>query len=101
MILHHQTIRNYRSSLGFHSVHTRIQPLINARYAQQRLNFCLSHVTAQSNNIIFNDEKAFEVDIFGVVYWIPYGRSRPTYYQNQVQFRVIYLMHYGMIDDQI
>ncbi|CAF4071323.1 unnamed protein product [Rotaria sordida] len=61
-----RTIRNYRLSLGFRAVHAR----------------------TRLNNVIFSDEKAFEVDISGVVYWIPYGRPRPTQYQHQVQFRV-------------
>ncbi|CAF1296858.1 unnamed protein product, partial [Rotaria sordida] len=83
-----RTIRNYRLSLGFRAVLARSQPLINARHAQQRLTFCLLCATARWNNVIFSYEKAFEVDISGMVYWIPYGRPRPTHYQHQVQFRV-------------
>ncbi len=83
-----RTIRHHRSSLGFRPVHARTQPLINAQHAQQRLHFCLLHATARWDNIIFSDEKAFEVDVSGLVYWIPYGRPRPIHFQNQVQFRV-------------
>jgi transposase len=83
-----RTIRRHRSSLGFRPVHARTQPLINTRHAQQRLDFCLLHAAAPWNNIIFSDEKAFEVDVSGLVYWIPYGRPRPIHFQSQVQFRV-------------
>jgi hypothetical protein len=54
-----------------------------------RLNFCLSRVTSRWDNIIFSDEKQFEVDVSGLVYWIPYGRPRPTHLQSQVQFHVV------------
>jgi transposase len=83
-----RTIRNYRRSLGFRPVHARNQPLINATHAQQRLRFCLSRATTQWNDIIFTDEKAFEVDVSGLVYWIPYARRRPTHLQSQVRYRV-------------
>ncbi|CAF5076180.1 unnamed protein product, partial [Rotaria sp. Silwood1] len=63
-----RTIQNYRSSLGFRPVHAR---------------------TAHWDNVIFSDEKTFEVDISGVVYWIPATLSRPTHFQNQIQFRVV------------
>ena len=84
-----RTVRNYRSSLGFRPVHVRSEPLITARHAQERLNFCLSSATNHWDNVIFSDEQAFEVDISGVVYWIPVTRSRPTHFQNQIQFRVV------------
>ncbi|CAF5143468.1 unnamed protein product, partial [Rotaria sp. Silwood1] len=84
-----RTIRNYRSSLGFRPVHARSQSLINARHAQEPLTFCLSYATAHWDNVIFSDEKAVEVDISGVVYWIPATRSRPTHFQNQIQFHVV------------
>ncbi|CAF3104224.1 unnamed protein product, partial [Rotaria sp. Silwood2] len=32
--------------------------------------------------------KIFEVNVFGVVYCIPYNRPRPTAFQNQVNFRL-------------
>jgi len=83
-----RTIRNYRILLGFHPVHARVQPYLTATHAEQRLNFCLSNSTARWRNTIFSDEKAFVVDITGVVYWIPYGRQRPHHHQHQVQFRV-------------
>ncbi len=35
-----------------------------------------------------SDEKAFEVDVSGLVYWIPYGRPQPMHIQSQVRFRV-------------
>jgi hypothetical protein len=89
LFINPRTIRNYRSSLGFHLVHARNQPLINTGHAQQRLNFCLSHVTARWDNIIFSDEKAFEVDDSGLVYWIPYGCRRPTHFQSQIKFHVV------------
>ncbi|CAF2716037.1 unnamed protein product [Rotaria sp. Silwood2] len=84
-----RTTRNYRSSLSFHPVHARTQPLINATYTRQRLNFYLSHATDRWQNIIFSDEKASEVDVSGIVYWIPYGCPRPTHFQSQVQYRVV------------
>jgi len=84
-----RTIRNYRSSLGFRPVHARSQPLITTRHAQDRLTFCLSYTTTSWDRVIFTDEKAFEVDISGVVYYIPATRSRPIHFQNQIQFRVV------------
>lgn len=83
-----RTIRNYRRILGFHPVHARTQPLINANHAQQRLLFSERHVDDDWSRVIFADEKAFEVDVSGNVYWIPYGRPRPTSFVSQIQFRV-------------
>ncbi|CAF2995233.1 unnamed protein product, partial [Rotaria sp. Silwood2] len=81
------TIRRYRLSFGFRPVHARIQPLINATHAQQRLHFCLSHATDRWYNVIFSDEKAFEIDVTGLVYYIPHNRPRPVHFQSQVQYR--------------
>ncbi|CAF3971149.1 unnamed protein product [Rotaria sp. Silwood1] len=83
-----RTIRRYRLSLGFHPVHPRTQPRISATRAQQRLNFCLSHASDRCHQVIFSDEKAFEIDVSGLVYYIPNGRRRPTHFQSQVQHRV-------------
>jgi transposase len=83
-----RTIRNYRRSLGFHPVHARTQPLINSGHAEQRFFFSQQHIDDDWSRIIFSDEKAFEVDVSGIVYWIPYGRPRPTSFTSQVQFRI-------------
>jgi hypothetical protein len=78
-----RTIRNYRRSLGFRPVHAREQPLLSQRYAQQRLFFCRQYVQNDYRNIIFSDEKMFEVDRSGVVHWIPYNRPRPTSFRSR------------------
>ena len=67
-------IRRYRVQLGFRAVHARIQPLMNQHHADYRLLFCQRHIDDNWHRIIFADEKIFEVDTSGVVYWIPYGR---------------------------
>ncbi|CAF1550923.1 unnamed protein product [Adineta ricciae] len=83
-----RTIRRYRQMLGFRPVHARTQAFITTIHAQQRLDFCLSYATNQWRNIIFSDEKAFVVDVSGVVYYIPRGRQRPIHFQSQVRYRV-------------
>ncbi len=83
-----RTIRNYRRRLGFRPVHGRIQSLINQRHADERLAFCQQHIQDDWCRVIFGDEKIFEVDASGIVYWIPYGRPRPTKFRSQVQYRI-------------
>ncbi|CAF3588473.1 unnamed protein product, partial [Rotaria sp. Silwood2] len=83
-----RTIRNHRRRLGFRAVHARIQPLLNQRHADQRLAFCQRHIYDDWSRVIFADEKIFEVDATGLVYWIPYGRPRPTVFRSQVQYKV-------------
>jgi hypothetical protein len=83
-----RTIRNYRVQLGFRAVHARIQPLMNQRHADYRLLFCRRHIDDNWHRIIFADEKMFEVDISGVVYWIPYDRPRPTTFRSQVKYQI-------------
>ncbi|CAF1054155.1 unnamed protein product [Rotaria sordida] len=83
-----QTIRNYRRRWGFRAVHTRIQPLLTQRHAAQRLAFCQQYIYDDWRRVIFADEKIFEVDATGIVYWIPYGRPRPTTFRSQVQYQV-------------
>lgn len=75
-------------SLGFHPVHAQTQPVINAQHAQERLNFCILHATARWENVIFSDEKAFEVDVSGLFYRFLCGRPRPIHFQKQIRFRV-------------
>jgi hypothetical protein len=81
-----RTIRNYRGRLKFHSVHARIQPLMNQRHADERLAFCEQYMHDDWRRVIFDDEKIFEVDASGIVYWIPY--RRPTTFRSQVQYRI-------------
>ncbi len=83
-----RAIRNYPRRLGFRPVHARIQPLINQRYADERLAFCQQHIHDDWCHVIFGDEKIFEVDASGIIYWIPYGRPRPTTFRSQVQYRI-------------
>lgn len=83
-----RTIRNYRRRLGFHPVHARIQPLLNPRHADDRLAFCQQHIHDDWSKVIFADEKIFEVDTSGIVYWIPYGRRRPTTFRSQTRYQV-------------
>lgn len=83
-----RTIRNYRHLFQFHPVHARTQPLINEGHAQQRLLFSQRYIDYDWSRVIFSDEKIFEVDVSGVVYWIPYGRPRPTSFTSQIKFRV-------------
>jgi transposase len=83
-----RTIRNYRTRLGFRSVHARIQPLLNQNHADNRLAFCRRYVNYDWNDVIFSDEKLFQVDTTGIVYYIPYGRRRPTTFRSQVKFKV-------------
>ncbi len=40
------------------------------------------------HRVIFADQKIFEVDTSGVVYWIPYGRRRPTTFRSQVKYQI-------------
>jgi transposase len=54
-----RTIRNYRTRLGFRSVHARIQPLLNQNHADNRLAFCLRYVNYDWNDVIFSYEKLF------------------------------------------
>ncbi|CAF1070008.1 unnamed protein product, partial [Rotaria sordida] len=63
-----RTVRSYRRRLDFHPVHTRIQPLLNQRHADDRLAFCQQHVHDDWSQVIFADEKIFEVDASGIVY---------------------------------
>ena len=84
----YRTIRCYRVQLGFRAVHARIQPLMNQQHANNRLLFCLGHIDDDWRRVIFADEKIFEVDSSGVVYWIPYGRPRPTTFRSQVKYRI-------------
>jgi hypothetical protein len=83
-----RTIRNYRTRLNFRPVHARIQPLLNQRHADQRLAFCQRHIYDDWHRVIFTDEKIFEVDTSGIVYYIPCGRRRPTTFRSQVQYKV-------------
>ena len=83
-----RTIRNYRRLFDFHPVHARTQPFINNEHAQQRLFFSQRHIDHDWSRVIFSDEKAFEVDVSGIVYWIPYNRPRPTSFTSQIQFRI-------------
>jgi transposase len=86
-----RTIRNYRTRLGFRPVHARIQPLLNQNHADNRLAFCQRHINDDWHDVIFSDEKIFEVDTSGIVCYIPYGRRRPTTFRSQVQFKVTVL----------
>lgn len=83
-----RTIRNYRRYFGFRPVHARTQPFINQEHAQQRLLFAERHLHRDWSKVIFSDEKAFEVDVSGIVYWVPYGRPRPTSFTSQIKFRI-------------
>ncbi len=67
------------------SVHARIQPLLNQRHADKRLAFCQRHIYDDWHRVIFTDEKIFEVDTSGIVYYIPYGRRRPTTPQHVIR----------------
>ncbi|CAF4655222.1 unnamed protein product [Rotaria sp. Silwood2] len=87
-IITSRTIRNYRRLVGFHPVHARIQPSLNQRHADDRLAFCQQHIHDDWGQITFADEKIFEVDTSGIVYWIPYGRPRPTTFRSQIQYKV-------------
>jgi transposase len=69
-------------------VHEREQPSLNQQHAQQRLFLCRQYVRSNYRNIIFSDEKMFEVDRAGVVHWIPYNRPRPTFFRSQIQYRI-------------
>ncbi|CAF3131399.1 unnamed protein product [Rotaria sp. Silwood2] len=79
-----RVIRNYRRRLGFHPVHAKIQPLLNQRHTDDRLAFYQQHTHDDWSQFIFVDEKVFEVDASGLVYWIPCGRSRPTTFRSQI-----------------
>jgi hypothetical protein len=83
-----RTLRNYRRLSDFHPIHARTQTLINNEHAQQRLFFSQRHIDHDWSRVIFSDEKAFEVDLSGIVYWIPYGRPRPTSFTSQIEFRI-------------
>ena len=87
-VISSRTVRNYRWSLGFHPVHARTQPVLKQDHAEQRLLFSNRYLDEDCSKIIFADEKAFEVDCSGIVYWIPYGRPRPTEFTNPVKFRI-------------
>ena len=81
-------VRNYRWSLGFHPVHARAQPLLKQNHAQRRFLVLKRYIDEDWPRIIFADEKAFEVDFSGIVYWIPYGRPRRTEFINPAKFRI-------------
>ncbi len=84
-----RTIRNYLRLFGFHPVHASTQSLINKEHVQQRLLFSEGHIDHDCSRVIFSDEKPFEVDLSGIVYWIPYGRPRSTSFASQIQFRIV------------
>ena len=81
-----RTIRNYRRRLHFRAVQARVQPLLTQAHAYQRLTFCRQHIYDDWRRVIFADEKVFEADATGIVYWIPYGPPRPTTFRSQVQY---------------
>ncbi|CAF3795419.1 unnamed protein product [Rotaria sp. Silwood1] len=60
-----QTIREACRNENYHPVHARIHWQINEQQAANRSN--------NWQNVIFSDEKNFQVDETDTVYWIPIG----------------------------
>lgn len=83
-----RTIRNYRRRFGFRPVHARQQPMLNETHARDRLVFCQRYLQNYYQQIVFSDEKAFEIDVSGVVHWIPVNRTRPVSFRSQIKYRI-------------
>ncbi len=63
-----RTIRRVRRNENYHPVHARVHWEINERQAAQRYQYCCTHRSDHWQNVIFTDEKKFQVDETDTVY---------------------------------
>ena len=83
-----RTIHRTRSTLGYHPVHAKVRPFLNAGHIDKRLAFCRAHVTDNINGWVFADECGLELDSHNRVYWIKQGETRPHEFSMPTRVRI-------------
>ncbi|CAF1641927.1 unnamed protein product, partial [Didymodactylos carnosus] len=83
-----RTIREARRNENYHPVHARVHWHINEQQAARRLQYCNLHQSDNWRQVMFTDEKKFQVDESGIVYWIPIGAPRSRAFVGQVKYTV-------------
>ncbi|CAF1293185.1 unnamed protein product [Didymodactylos carnosus] len=68
-----RTIRRTRRQENYHPVHSKTHWTINSAQTARRFQFSVTHLFDDWHDVIFTDEKKFEIDQRGKVYWIPIG----------------------------
>ncbi|CAF1235790.1 unnamed protein product, partial [Didymodactylos carnosus] len=66
-----RTICRIRRQENYHSVHSKMHWIINSAQAARRFQFSVTHLFHDWHDVIFTDEKKFEIDQRGQVYWVP------------------------------
>ncbi|CAF3690458.1 unnamed protein product [Rotaria socialis] len=70
-------LQEARLNENYNPVHARVHWQINEQQAARRFQCCYANRSNYRQNIIFSDEKNFQVDETGTVYGILIGGSRP------------------------
>ncbi|CAF1130987.1 unnamed protein product [Adineta ricciae] len=83
-----RTIREACRNENFHPVHARAHWQINEHQAARCFQYCYTHRLNNWRQVIFTDEKKFQVDQAGFVYWVPIGAPRPRTFVGQVKYQV-------------
>ncbi|CAF1541973.1 unnamed protein product, partial [Rotaria sordida] len=72
-----RTIRRVRRQENYHPVYSKNHWTIHEAQAMRRLHYATTHETDLWQNVIFTNEKKFQIDESGTVFWVLIGTRRP------------------------
>ena len=84
-----QSIRRYRKALGFTASKGKIFEVLTDQQKEDRVKYCLEHEADRFSNVLFTDEKTFEMFKHHCKVWRKKGeqpvRRRTTKYPPKIQ----------------